>query len=559
MKSSPAQLIALCGVLVFSLGAHAAEPQAKPPNILLIVAEDMSSRVGAFGDIVANTPTIDALAQQGIRYTHMYSAAGVCAPNRSALITGVYPQSMGTHQMRTSGKQYLAVPPPAVKAFPELLRAAGYATANTAKTDYQFGEPFSIWDVNLSDFAAPPDLALWRLLPSDKPFFAMINLMSTHESRLATPSTKGHGRFAKMVELIAASRAKNVAAVTLPDQVVVPPYYPDTPAVRASIAQHYDNIHFMDQQVAQILGNLEADGLDSNTIVIWTTDHGDGLPRAKRSIYDSGLHVPLIIKHPNTKDAGRLDTRLISAVDLAPMVLNLAGVDIPAYIQGRNVLATDTTPREYIHAGRDRMDAVPDWVRAVRDKRFKYIRNNMPNVAYFRPLTFRDMFPIMQALWQGAKTDELSQTQQFYFTHPRPTEELYDTLADPFEIHNLADNPEYAHDLSRLRKEMARWLAEVGDESSRPESEMIERMWPGRQQPTTAAPLATVNTNMVSLTSATPGASIGYRVTKAENAGPWQLYVGPIKIEQDSSIEAKAIRYGYAESSVARVSLSASP
>ena len=230
-----------------------------PPNIVLILAEDLSPRVGAFGDTLAKTPNIDALADDGVRFTQVFSASGVCAPNRSALITGVYPQSLGTQHMRTANRDYEAVPPAVVKAFPELLRRAGYATANTAKTDYQFGEPFTIWDVNEGNFALPPDLAVWRKLHAGKPFFAMINLMSTHESRLATLETEGQGTFGSVIKALALVREATVSEVTDPADVSVPDYYPDTPQVRESIAQHYDNIHYMDGQVGEIVANLRAD------------------------------------------------------------------------------------------------------------------------------------------------------------------------------------------------------------------------------------------------------------------------------------------------------------
>jgi N-sulfoglucosamine sulfohydrolase len=543
-------LVMLC---VFSTSWACADQSNTGPNILLIVAEDMSSRVGAFGDVIANTPAIDALAQQGVRFTQMYSASGVCAPNRSALITGVYPQSMGTQHMRTSNRKYLAVPPPDIKAFPELLRRAGYVTANATKTDYQFGEPFSIWDVNVGGYGNPPDLALWRQLPKERAFFAMINLMSTHESRLATKATQGQGQFAQMINMLVKTRDQQVAVVTNPDLVTVPPYYPDLPAVRASIAQHYDNIQYMDDQVSQILANLEADGLHRNTIVIWTTDHGDGLPRAKRSIYDSGLKVPMVIRYPNGRRAGDIDQRLISAVDIAPTILGMAGIKAPGFTQGRDVFAKDAEPRRYVHAGRDRMDQVPDWVRAVKDGRFKYIRNKTPDVPYFRKLTFRDMFPVMQALWTGYQTNTLNPTQQFYFTAPRPNEELYDTLADPYEVHNLVADTAYAGILDRLRTEMDRWLAEVGDQSTQPESKMIASMWPQGQQPSTEEPKVQIRDRTASINNTTPGASIGYHIGHGDHAGPWQLYTTPMVLPKNSWLEVKAVRYGYKESDVVRL------
>ena len=526
---------------------------ASPPNILLIVAEDMSPRVGAYGDRVAQTPVLDQLAREGVRFSDVYSVAGVCAPNRSALITGVYPQSMGTQHMRTSSRDYLAVPPPAVKAFPELLRRAGYATANASKTDYQFGEPSSIWDVNVGGFADPAELALWRQLPADRPFFAMINLTITHESQLATAETRGPGPYAGFIKQVVQARSQTVARVTDADSVVVPPYYPDVPAVRASIAQHYDNIHHMDGQVGQILRNLNVDGLSDRTIVIWTTDHGDGLPRAKRSVYDSGLLVPLIVRYPDGSGAATVDGRLISFVDLAPTILGLAGAPVPPFIQGRDILAAGTEPRDFVFAARDRMDNVPDRVRAARDQRFKYIRNYLADEPYFRPLTFRDMFPVMQTWWQGHADGSLNSVQAFYFQAPRPPEELYDTVADPYEVQNLAGDPAFAEPLRRLRGAMDEWLSRVGDLSSEPEDLLIERMWPGGAQPVTAPPAVRWRDGLVELGSPTPGASIEYRVVDAGAAGRWRLYTEPVAFIDASQLQARAVRYGYAASEVVTV------
>jgi N-sulfoglucosamine sulfohydrolase len=548
-------LVALLWVIASSAIASSAIAQ---PNIVLIVAEDMSPRVGAFGDAVAQTPNIDALAEQGVRYTQVFSASGVCAPNRSALITGVYPQALGTQHMRTVNRDYEAVPPANVKAFPELLRQAGYATGNTAKTDYQFGEPFTVWDINHGNFALPPDLALWRQLPQDKPFFAMINLMSTHESRLATLETQGQGAFGPVIAGLALARAALVSEVTDPADVSVPDYYPDVPSVRESIAQHYDNIHYMDGQVGEIMANLQADDLLDATVVIWITDHGDGLPRAKRSVYDSGLHIPMVIRSPANSEAGGIDARLISIVDLAPSILQLAGVPVPDFMQGQGMLDSET-PRHYVFAGRDRMDQVPDRVRAVRDHRYKYIRNYRSELPYFRPLAFRDMFPVMQALWAGNEAGSLNPQQRFYFVSPRPLEELYDTQQDPQELMNLAGQPRHVRTLDRMRGAMDDWLANVGDKTAVDEGDMIESMWPGGEQPMTEAPVIALDERQLVIRSRTPGASIAYR-TKSRGpaaifseSGSWQVYTKPVSWPPENppgQIEAKAIRYGYAESAV---------
>jgi len=264
----------------------APRPSARPaarPNIVWISNEDMSPHLGVYGDALARTPTLDRFATQSIRFTHAFTTAPVCAPSRAAIITGMYQASIGAQHMRTTEDRvpelpgpYLAVPPFYVKAFPEYLRAAGYFTSNRAKTDYQFGVPFTIWD----DLG---NRAHWRNRPDpSQPFFSVFNLEVTHESQIfpSSPARKGK------------------TLVTDPAEIKVPPYYPDTPLVREELARMYDNIADMDGQVAELLKQLDEDGLADNTIVFYWSDHGDGVPRAKRSLYDSGLRVPLMIRIP---------------------------------------------------------------------------------------------------------------------------------------------------------------------------------------------------------------------------------------------------------------------
>ena len=523
------------------------------PNILMIVAEDMSPRVGVYGDALAKTPSIDKLASEGVMYTNMHTISGVCAPSRSSLVTGVYATSMGTHQMRTSQGRlsetitgYEAVPPPEVKAFPELLRAGGYRTANWAKKDYQFGEPFTLWDVDDGGFWGPIDAALWRRLPEDKPWFVMMNLVSTHESYLVVPGDYPK-QWAPFTNILLKERKRTTRAITDPNAVSVPPYLVDSAETRASIAQHYDNIAFMDTQVQSILDALAEDGLEDNTIVIFTTDHGDPFPRAKRAIYDSGTHVPFIIRYPSGEGAGTVETRLTSFVDIAPTVLRWAGLTPPDFIQGQDLV--NAAPRRYVFAGRDRMDQVADRARSVRDERFKLIQNFMPDEPYFRPLVFRDMFPSMQSLWQANKSEQLTDDQSVYFKTPRPTYELYDLKADPHEINNLAGNPEYEEELNRLRVALESWYEQVGDRAEVSEREMVFEMWQGESQPETAPPTARIQAleagaKAVSLTVATDGASIGYK----KNNGAWEIYTKPVRLEKTDTLLAKAIRYGYKES-----------
>lgn len=515
---------------------------ADRPNILILMAEDLSPRIGAFGDPVAKTPNIDRLAAEGVRFTNAFTTAGVCAPSRAAHITGMHQASIGAQHMRSSSYPdgpYLAVPPPEVKAYPELLRRAGYYTLTNGKLDYQFSTyaagsgPFTIWDYEGDE----PD---WKRRAPGQPFFALINFGMTHESRM----------FPQNVEK---QRAQGWRQVTDPAEVEVPPYYPDTPVIRRDIAQQYDNVHEMDRQVGLWLKRLEADGLLDDTIVIWTTDHGDGLPRAKREIYDSGIRVPLAVIwperwRPSEAETGSVDTRLLSFVDIAPSVLQWAGVDQPAYQQGVPVLADQQVRREYVFAARDRHDEMLFHERAVSDGHFKYILNHRAGEPGGKPLRYREQLRTMQELHEWFESGRMNAEQAFWF-QPRPREELYDLDADPHEVNNLAGDPAYAAELDRLRKALEEWHDLVADLSDEPEAVMAERFWPGGKQPITEPPSYTLQEGQIVIASPTVGASIGYRL---DEDGPWRLYTGPFTLPAGAVLEAKAVRYGWQESSVTR-------
>ena len=292
--------IALAGLLFSASGAHANDPPARP-NIVLIVAEDLSPRIGAFGDPLASTPNIDALAEAGVRYTNVFTTAGVCAPSRAALITGRHAISIGAQHMRAGSRpagSYVVVPPPEVKAFPELLRRVGYHTSVDFKLDYQFSGalygsgPFTIWDVEGTD-------AGWREREPGQPFFAMFALNETHESGVFEPLGSWPSSATHLIMQVVRAAQLGRPPMQLapsPDALSLPPYYPDTPTVRKDLARHYANIVAMDRRVGEIVAALEEDGLSEETIVVWTTDHGDGLPRAKRELFDSGIHVPMIVR-----------------------------------------------------------------------------------------------------------------------------------------------------------------------------------------------------------------------------------------------------------------------
>ncbi|WP_105011843.1 sulfatase-like hydrolase/transferase [Salinibacter sp. 10B] len=528
------------------------------PNIVWISVEDIGPRLGAYGDSLARTPTLDRLAEQGMRFTNAFTTAGVCAPNRAAIITGMHQSSIGAHHMRTTHEApglptpYSAVPPPHVKTFTEYLRDAGYFTTNDGKTDYNFETPETAWDVNRYDSTAH-----WRneRRRDEQPFFSVFNINTTHESQ--------------------DWRSASDTLITDPSAVSVPPYLPNTDSVRRHFARHYDNIAEMDAQVNRILQQLEADGLADETVVFFWSDHGAGFPRHKRWVYDSGIHVPLLVRWPDVIEPGPVNDELVSSVDFGPTVLSLAGVDVPRHMQGRPFLGPqDEGERDYVYAARDRFDESYDRVRAVRDDRYKYIRNDFPQKPYVLHVPYRNRNVTMRALLRGDRNGTLTDVQELWMRDTRPAEELYDTQADPHEINNLADDPEHQEVLRRLRTELDDWMNRIDDQGRTAEDQMVADLYaPGTdgEQPTTHTPVVVPRMSQeipvpvqneirlpgprkVRLYSGTHGASIAYTFETGDNPY-WKLYDGPLRIDSSTTIRAKAIRYGYEESDVRTVDL----
>ena len=374
------------GVLLLLIAAGPGAAQDRP-NILWITTEDMSPALGAYGDAQARTPNLDRLAEQGILYRRAYASAPICAPARSTLITGIHASSLGTQHLRSAVEL-----PEFIRTLPEYLRAHGYYTTNNSKTDYNFS-PEGRWDESGSQ-------AHWRNRPEGRPFFSVFNYGTTHEGRANRDAPE------ELAELVERHD---------PADAELPPYYPDTPEMRRIWAQNYDLITRMDQQVGALLQQLEADGLTEETIVFFFSDHGHGLPRYKRWLYDTGLRVPLIIRFPEAyaglapQRAGTSTDRLVSFLDFAPTVLSLTGVPIPATMQGHPFLGPDTAPpRDYVFTTRDRADDIYDLSRAAIDDRYIYIRNYMPHLPYVRPaFIFSDRKRSFAELWRVRGTETL--------------------------------------------------------------------------------------------------------------------------------------------------------
>ncbi|MCX4834824.1 sulfatase-like hydrolase/transferase [Streptomyces sp. NBC_01016] len=421
---------------------------AERPNVLWLVAEDHYPFVGAYGDPVARTPTLDRLAREGIRYENSYSTAPVCAPSRFALLTGVAPQSAGpAEHMRALGRT-----PAFLKGFPEYLRQAGYYATNNSKTDYNtVVDMDATWDASSAT-------AHYRDRPAGAPFFAVFNDMTTHESSLFTAQD---GR-------------------TRRDEIRLPAYLPDTPEIRGDFAHYYDAMETMDGHVAAKLAELEAAGLTDDTIVFFYSDNGGVLPRSKRHCYDEGMRTALIVRFPEKwahlapRPAGSVERRAVTSVDYAPTVLALAGVDIPDHVQGHPFAGVrQLPPSRYAFGGRDRMDERYDMVRTVRDARYRYLRNYAPHRPWGQHGAYAWQARGYQS-WEQAHLDGTLNPAQERFWGTKPAEELYDLHTDPHEIHNLADDPAHGHTLDRLSRALDEHIVDVHDNGFIPEGSPLE-------------------------------------------------------------------------------------
>ena len=446
------------------------------PNILWVLADDMSPTLGVYGDQYAETPTLDQLASQSTIYTNAFANAPVCAPARLTLMTGVHATSLGGQHMASFYRL-----PDRVKFVSEELQKAGYYTANIGKYDFNIIPETSPWDQLDTNLMATGWDSTDYLSRTDgkKPFFTVVNLFHTHESQVFWQQTEMSrtGTSGKNDPSLFEPRDRSLLRHD-PALAPVPPYHPDVKAVRVDRALTYDNVTVMDGLVANILKKLRSDGLAENTIVFFFADHGTGLPRAKRWPYDSGLRVPLLIHFPKkyahlapTKPGERTD-RIVSFVDFASTLMSLAGVDAPKHIQGRAFLGTQQSASNgHMYGFRDRMDSRFDLVRSVTGPRFQYIRNYMPHLIYAQHIQFMYRVSTMQVWQQHYDDGLLSKTQQTFF-QPKPMEELYDLQADPSQVSNLASQVQYQEKLQRMRQLNRTHILQSRDLGFIPEAEL---------------------------------------------------------------------------------------
>jgi len=510
---------ALGAAAASALGAVAAGDRR--PNILWITAEDMSANLGCYGDRYARTPNLDKLATGGVRYTNAFGVTGVCSPNRSCLITGVYPSSLGSAPMRSTARL-----PDSIKCFPEYLRAAGYYCTNNAKTDYNFPTPKTAWD-------QCDRKAHWRGRKSNQPFFAVFNHTITHESR-CRKSSKDKATFD-------------------PAKAPIPPFHPDAPEVRDNWANYYENIRTMDAQAGKILADLKADGLSDNTIIFFFSDHGAGLPGIKKWVWGPGLHVPMIVRFPGKharrqpNRPGSACDRMVSFVDFAPTVLSLAGVKIPDHMQGKAFLGPRAVrPRRYVYAHRDRMAERYDTVRVVRDADYQYNRNFMPHLPWSQFVSYTEQMPTMKVWRKLAKQKKLTGPQMRYF-QTKPVEELYDVKSDPHQIRNLAGDPKHQDALRRMRAECRDWMKRTGDLGLLPEYELHTRAagstpWEIRMD-AGKNPVAALLTaaDLANDPNAGNAAKLTQLLKNGESAVRYWGAIGLVALKADASVAADAL------------------
>ncbi|HBU58420.1 MAG TPA: sulfatase, partial [Verrucomicrobiales bacterium] len=326
----------------------------------------------------------------------------------------------------------------------------GYYCTNNSKKDYQFREPKDTWDESGGK-------AHWRKRKSGQPFFSVFNFTGCHESGIS-----GEAKYKSVTQNLKASQRQDASELKLP------PYYPDTPIVREDWKRNYELITAMDAWAGDLIKQLKDDGLYENTIIIFWSDHGVGLPRAKRWLYDSGTRVPLIVRQP-AGEVGVSD-RLVSSIDFGPTVLKLAGLDIPKHMQGRSFI--EGRPRKYVFGARDRMDERYDIIRSVRDKRYRYIRNYEPLKTYYQYMNTPEKGATMKEIRRTAKAGKLPPAAKLFMATSKPTEELYDLKNDPHEINNLVGNSKYTDKLVELRKAHSDWVKRTGDLGLLPEAEI---------------------------------------------------------------------------------------
>jgi arylsulfatase A-like enzyme len=449
----------ICSFFLSSLGIA----DDTRPNILWFIVDDMSANFSCYGEQTIQTPNVDQLAGEGLRFSNAFVTAPVCSPCRSALITGMYQTTIGAHQHR-SGRGSLKIQLPSnVVPLPLLFQQAGYFTcigsglrseggtkkkgkgagAGLGKTDYNFEWPETMYD--------GPD---WSGRKSEQPFFMQVQMSGG----------KLRGGDDASAKKLSARAVVEFGQATAPESVVMPPYYPRDPVLLRDWAAYLDAVRFTDKHVGEVLQRLRDEGLMDRTVVCFMTDHGISHARGKQFLYNEGTHVPLIMRGPGIA-ANQVREDLVEHISLAATSLALAGINIPSSMQGQNLLANDYQPREAIFAARDRCDETIERIRSVRTKDFLYIRNYYPDRPHLQPNAYKDKKSIvstLRSLHADRKLEPL--TEKLLFADTRASEELYAWRDDRWQLHNVASEPTFLPNLVEMRSRLDKWVVETKDQ-----------------------------------------------------------------------------------------------
>ncbi len=449
-------------VLFAILCALAIAAPAKPPNILWIVVDDMSANFSCYGEQAIQTPAVDRLAEEGLLFSRAYATSPVCSTFRSAMITGMYQNSIGAHHHRSGRGEHRIQLPEGIRPLPELFQAAGYFTCigsglprhdhrsmpttkpKRGKTDYNFD-----WDAKIYDSHD------WAERKKDQPFFMQVQL---HGGKLRGASLKTYEALGKRIKT-----QWRFGPPSPQQKVTLPPYYPGDPILLKDWASYLDSVRVTDWHVGHVMKRLRKEGILEDTLVVFFTDHGISHARGKQFLYDEGTHIPLILRGPGIP-TGKKRKDLVEHIDVAALSLAAAGIAIPAKMEGDDILAADYQPKQAVFAARDRCGEAADRIRSVRTDRYLYVKNFYPQRPHLMPSNYKDGKQIIQRLRElhaAGKLDPLA--EKLLFSPTRPAEELYRYRDDPWQVKNLADDPTCAKVLKRLRGRLEEWIEETGD------------------------------------------------------------------------------------------------
>jgi arylsulfatase A-like enzyme len=446
MNSMMKRMLVLLGSLLTQVATPGAAAEAAKPNILWIIAEDACKDFGCYGVEAARTPNIDRLAAESCLYRNAFATGPVCSTSRSAFMTGLYQTRIGAQNHRSHRTREF-VRPAGVRLITERLREAGYFTANVRTLPPALGfNGAGKADWNFFDDGKAFDSAKWSDLKSHQPFYAQVNLHETHRPYYRA--------------------AKNP---TDPAKVKLPPYLADDLIIRADWAAYLDEVAVLDEKVGALLRLLDSEGLRENTVVFFFSDHGREDFRGKYFPSEQGFEVPLMVRWPALLKPGSTSDALVSLLDVCATSLSLAGVPA-AGLDGVPFFGPDAKKREFIYGARDRIDDTLDRVRTVRDARFKLVRNYEPQRPYLQRMAYAEVTnPSYNRMRQLFAEGKLTADQSKCMSSQRPAEELYDLQDDPFELHNLVDDPAHHATLVRLRQQLDAWIADTHDQGAIPE------------------------------------------------------------------------------------------